>query len=470
MPIAHLNPFRRRATQDRESGQAIVLVALFLSVLIGFTGLAIDGGGMFFLQRDVQNAVDSALLAGAYQLCTNGDVVTGARIAAAQNGFENSMDGVTVTINTPPTSGPAMNDPNYVEVEITAEKPSYFIQIFYPGPLNVTARGVSNCGRTNSSVYAGYAMFATGTQCGNQQFRMSGANMYVGGSAFSNGDMMVNTSNAEITGEAVFAGDAKALANPNNGGYWPHTSIGGQTGYDQVRVDLDSPVPTPLLYDINDFRPGGKWANWAMSQSRTPAGNADLDSLPGPEDDLYYYYNDGNSRYFDGQWAEDFVNNNPWARPQYLPLEGLIVVEGDFKMGSNPRNGQQIKPGPRGLTIVATGKIMVNGPEIGLEKPFVENLLLFSYDGYTPDDPNTPQYEPITRSCPNGHAIQWPSAVANLNGLIYAPGGHVNVPTSSTEVFGQIIAYSIGVNVANFRINYENPYLDPGAPSVTISE
>ncbi|MBK8028375.1 MAG: hypothetical protein IPK17_02470 [Chloroflexi bacterium] len=40
-------------------------------MLIGALGLAVDGGGLFFLQRDAQNAADAAAIAGAYARCTS---------------------------------------------------------------------------------------------------------------------------------------------------------------------------------------------------------------------------------------------------------------------------------------------------------------------------------------------------------------------------------------------------------------
>ena len=51
-----------------ESGQAIVIIAAALVVLIGFTGLAIDLGFVWFRQAQLKSIVDSAALAGAPEL------------------------------------------------------------------------------------------------------------------------------------------------------------------------------------------------------------------------------------------------------------------------------------------------------------------------------------------------------------------------------------------------------------------
>ena len=116
-----------------EQGQAIVLIAALMVVLIASVGLAIDGGGLFLLYRDVQNATDAAALTAAYSLCT-GDASTvqpaGTRNATL-NGFTNGVDGATVTIENPMSLSRFTNPPaspdlsEFIYIEITAEKPSY---------------------------------------------------------------------------------------------------------------------------------------------------------------------------------------------------------------------------------------------------------------------------------------------------------------------------------------------------------
>ena len=52
----------------RQSGQAIVLVAIAVLVLTAILALALDGGGIYLDHRQLQNAADSAALAGAEAL------------------------------------------------------------------------------------------------------------------------------------------------------------------------------------------------------------------------------------------------------------------------------------------------------------------------------------------------------------------------------------------------------------------
>jgi Flp pilus assembly protein TadG len=60
-------------SHSAEHGQAIVLVALVLTVLFGFLGLAIDGGRGYLDRRHLQGSVDAAALAAAYDYMNNSD-------------------------------------------------------------------------------------------------------------------------------------------------------------------------------------------------------------------------------------------------------------------------------------------------------------------------------------------------------------------------------------------------------------
>jgi hypothetical protein len=54
----------------KQSGQAVVLVAVAVLALTAILALALDGGGIYLDKRQLQNAVDSAALAGAELLMT----------------------------------------------------------------------------------------------------------------------------------------------------------------------------------------------------------------------------------------------------------------------------------------------------------------------------------------------------------------------------------------------------------------
>ena len=71
-----------------QRGQAIVIVALVLTVLFGFIGLVIDGGRGYLDRRHMQASVDAAALAAAYNYMNNSDY--GQAQLAATNEYANN--------------------------------------------------------------------------------------------------------------------------------------------------------------------------------------------------------------------------------------------------------------------------------------------------------------------------------------------------------------------------------------------
>lgn len=83
-------------------GQALVLVALSLLVIVAFVALAVDGGGLYAARRQMQNAADAGALAGARQMCFESDTSFAAveavaiEYASTLNGADE--DAVEVTV------------------------------------------------------------------------------------------------------------------------------------------------------------------------------------------------------------------------------------------------------------------------------------------------------------------------------------------------------------------------------------
>jgi Flp pilus assembly protein TadG len=82
-----------------EAGQAMVLTAVFILILVGLCGIVLDVGSWFRQQRVSQATVDAAALAGAQALPLNpGGAVTLATQYASDNG---GVAGATFTVSSP---------------------------------------------------------------------------------------------------------------------------------------------------------------------------------------------------------------------------------------------------------------------------------------------------------------------------------------------------------------------------------
>jgi hypothetical protein len=93
---------------DRERGQALIMVALMVVVLLGFVALALDVGNVYGGRRRMQNAADAGALAGARELCFGSGSRAQAKViaedyATIHNGAQSAVadipsDGYTVTV------------------------------------------------------------------------------------------------------------------------------------------------------------------------------------------------------------------------------------------------------------------------------------------------------------------------------------------------------------------------------------
>src|SRR5713101_4687665 len=103
----------------RESGQIIVLFAVFVIVLMVLAGSAYDYASIVTDDARLQNSVDAAALAGSNTLSQNAGLPVGTPVAMAQatanaylanNGVATSTPGTTITM-TFPTSTPVGANP-----------------------------------------------------------------------------------------------------------------------------------------------------------------------------------------------------------------------------------------------------------------------------------------------------------------------------------------------------------------------
>jgi Putative Flp pilus-assembly TadE/G-like len=140
--------------RNKEAGQTLVFVALGMVLLSAVLGLAVDIGYMRFLKRRMQTAADSAAIAAAAEI-NYGDVAAAAKADAASNGFTDQANGVTVTVNNPPASGPNQGVQGYVEVLISKNQPTFFIRVVPGGAATstVVARAVGHLGNAKGCIY-----------------------------------------------------------------------------------------------------------------------------------------------------------------------------------------------------------------------------------------------------------------------------------------------------------------------------
>ena len=110
--------------RSEQRGTVAVMMGLLLPVLLGSLGLGFEISNWYLKSRSMLNAADSAAIAAASNANFNYDVE--AKAVAAQYGFVNGSNNVTVTVSNAATC-PA-GDNNCYSVTITKPVPLYFSQ------------------------------------------------------------------------------------------------------------------------------------------------------------------------------------------------------------------------------------------------------------------------------------------------------------------------------------------------------
>jgi hypothetical protein len=169
-----------------ERGQAIVLIVLVMTALLGITALAVDGGRLYSERRAAQSAADNAVLAAGLALCNGSNVFNAGLNSASVNGYDNNGNTNTVAVNWPPSSGPNAGNNEYVEIIITTTQEASFAKVIYDGDLQTFTRAVARCVTASGPVGGGNGLIAldpddnkainnTGSSC----IRVNGGGVFV---------------------------------------------------------------------------------------------------------------------------------------------------------------------------------------------------------------------------------------------------------------------------------------------------
>ena len=140
-----------------ESGQALVMTAFFMTMLLAFVALALDSGTLFRARRMAQTAADAAAMAAAldYKYNSTGQPASAqnaAYAAATANGVDHTVNGNVVTVHNPPTSGYHQAS-GYVEVVVTRPTQTVFMGLFHLSSVPIQAMAVASSGANAGCIW-----------------------------------------------------------------------------------------------------------------------------------------------------------------------------------------------------------------------------------------------------------------------------------------------------------------------------
>jgi len=126
-----------------DEGQALVLTALALVVLMMMAGLGVDVGYLRYQKQQMQKAADAGAIAGASALLYGGSWQAAGQNDTAANGFTNGQNGILVRVETP-WEGPFAGKAGYVEASVSQSQPRFFMGILSSDPVPVRSWAVAS--------------------------------------------------------------------------------------------------------------------------------------------------------------------------------------------------------------------------------------------------------------------------------------------------------------------------------------
>jgi Flp pilus assembly protein TadG len=198
-----------RAFRKNEGGAAIVIIGLTMPVLIGALGLATEVSYWQWLNRGMQNAADAAAIAAATNAGSNYDKE--AKAVAAQYGFQDQNNNVTVTVANPATA--AGCGANCYTVTISRPVQLFLASVIgYGGNTTVNNKPASTITASSVASTANayrYCILALGSS-GSQGIRSDGAPK-----ANLNGCNLMSNTDSTCNGSNLYAayGDAHGTNN-----------------------------------------------------------------------------------------------------------------------------------------------------------------------------------------------------------------------------------------------------------------
>lgn len=319
-----------------EKGQALILIALGIVVMVGFTALALDGGNAFADRRHAQNAADNAALSAALAKIRNDNWSQAAHNLAASNAYDNNGISNTVEVYSPPVEGiyacPAANCNEYIQVIIVSRVDTWFARIVGMEQITNRVQAVSRA-KPWTPYYDGHAVVS-----------------------LSPGDGKNNTAEFNISGNTLISSVGS--------GFFVNSSDNCAFDKDGNSLTLSTPSITVVgtACDISGIPITG-----GAQQIPYPPSYPHLDDLC--------------SRPNAVQISGDFPKNNT---PANLPSNTIYCISGDFQVNSSNTvlNGS-------GVTFVVEGGVTINGGALNLSSP--SNLPLF-YLPYAANKVNNNKY------------------------------------------------------------------------------
>lgn len=256
---------RIRKQWNDERGQMLMLTALSLSLFLAFMALAVDVGTLFRARRVAQTAADAAAIAAAMESEYSGSgscktQACAAQAAATLDGIPNASTNVVLRTGSN-ISSPYHNSSGYVQAVVTNPSQTFFLNMFMPGAVSVSASAIAGTTpapaclyvldpNDSDVLYTKHTISATncGVQvnssnpsatCDHGSGDLDAAFLHIVGGQDTGGGCKTNTSTPVTTGVAPIANPLSGLPDPST------KCTGGSNTFASSTLSSASQLPTP---------------------------------------------------------------------------------------------------------------------------------------------------------------------------------------------------------------------------------
>ncbi len=491
-----MRTYRRKLshTKSAQSGQAIVLIAFAMIVLLGFLVLAIDGSKFYDQRRTAQNAADMAAMAGLHWYYnktpnTSDQVLIEIQRVAALNGIPDASAGSNITaywidknghyVNATTNADLGTGEPPAAAKILTGSKPGNAIAIMVRAKIPYATFIGQVIGQANLTAQADGVASQLTTAFTDNNFDPK-TSVFLGGDPSCTNTFLVaatkNSNGFDFGDNAYIVGNAdQGAGNSNQGLYFKgdgtasfsgssgDLTAGGGTISQGTWTNPYAPQVFPDFFyitvngvnhmiDAEDFRPTSDYDSNSTYSKATytknyvvqayMAAGSPLDYVDGGGKTHHYYH-------FIAGTNNDPVNNGTLLAAA-MTEDGIYFIDGPVKVTNIWTSG-------KGL--VATGKVELAAGNGKDDQGAANDASGWGWGlsilaGYKSSNPaakcaqspvvGTGKNPPAN---PNFDPSMWTSTEqAGWDGIVYAPYGSVTMATNSNhKPNGPMIALSFTV-------------------------
>lgn len=201
-----------------ETGSAMVIVAISLSVIMALCALVLDYGRVSIEKTKLQNAVDASVLAAAQDLPDANKATNTANKYIELNGADSSDINVTF-----------LDSNNKIKITASKKIEYTFAKIMGSNDVTITQTATGMRGKMGGAF--DYALFSGDTY---NSLNLNGSSFNITGSAHSNNSLVINCSNTTITGVCEAVSGITIHGSKNN-------------------IHVPNQVPNAQVVDMPDF-------------------------------------------------------------------------------------------------------------------------------------------------------------------------------------------------------------------------